>query len=193
MMKTAVTTRSFNNSRDNANLNERRLTPAVLRQQGIRRLFSLVMHDDARGAEGMPLIVPDIQVGGRARDVLFACSMANNVYAWDANDGTPLWTRNLGNPVRGSRDIDAYLINDHWGVLSTPVIDLDVGCCTAWRGRRRTGPRPRRRSTSTRSAWPTARRRARRSAWRASPTRRAEGVLCNGSTPHAGSSAAPSR
>lgn len=134
MTKTAVTTRSFDNTRRNVNSNETVLTPATLRNRGIRHLFSVNMDDDARGTEGMPLIVPNLQIVGRARDVLFACSMGNHAYAWDANDGTPLWTRYLGAPIRGTKAIDAYEINDHWGVLSTPVIDVAAGTlyCVAW-------------------------------------------------------------
>jgi hypothetical protein len=37
------------------------------------------------------------------------------------------WQRSLGTPINGSRNIDAYLINDHWGILSTPVVDAAAG------------------------------------------------------------------
>lgn len=134
MIKTAVTTRSFDNTRRNVNLNETQLTPAALRQQGIRRLHSLALPDDARGTEGMPLIVPDVHIAGRATETVYACSMGNNVYAWNAQDGTLLWTRHLGTPIRSIQAIDAWLVNDHWGVVSTPVIDLTahVLYCVSW-------------------------------------------------------------
>ena len=34
-----------------------------------------------------------------------------------------LWMVELGTPINGSTKIDEYLINDHWGILLTPVID----------------------------------------------------------------------
>lgn len=65
---------------------------------------------------------------GQIHDVVYLCSMANTVWAFDANDGTMLWPgpASVGIPVDGTADIDRFLINDHWGILSTPVIDRDT-------------------------------------------------------------------
>jgi PQQ enzyme repeat len=99
-----------------------------VRSRGIRRLFSLPVPNDARGCEAQPLIVPGLVMNdGRPHDVVFLASMANQVLAYDANDGTLLWQRVLGRPINGSEAIDAHMINDHWGILSTPVIDLAAG------------------------------------------------------------------
>ena len=43
--------------------------------------------------------------------------MANQVFAFDANDGAKLWMVQLGPPIKGDSSIDAHLINDHWGIL----------------------------------------------------------------------------
>lgn len=130
----AVTTRSFDAARTGANVHETVLTPTAIRTRGIRRLFSLTMTGDARGCEAQPLIVPGLVLAdGSTRDVVFLASMANIVWAFDANDGGLLWQRTLGRPINGSKDIDwsgglgRPLINDHWGILSTPVIDLAAG------------------------------------------------------------------
>jgi len=59
--------------------------------------------------------------------------MANQVWAFDANNGAQLWQRTLGRPIDGTKAIDYSggpkmpFINDHWGILSTPVIDLAAG------------------------------------------------------------------
>ena len=60
-MKVEVLTRSYNNARTGANSAESALTPAALGSSGLRKLFSMRMTDDARGAEAQPLIVPDIE------------------------------------------------------------------------------------------------------------------------------------
>jgi hypothetical protein len=124
----AVTTRAFDLARTGANVRETILTPAAVRARGVRRLFSLSVPGDARGCEAQPLIAPGLVLpGGAVHDVVFLATMANQVLAFDANDGKPLWQRALGQPINGSEDIDAHKINDHWGIISTPVIDLAAG------------------------------------------------------------------
>lgn len=64
---------------------------------------------------------------GTAHDVVYLADMANQVWAFDANNGASLWKQELGTPVQGSQSIDHWQINDHWGVLGTPVIDAAAG------------------------------------------------------------------
>ena len=54
--------------------------------------------------------------------------MANNVYAFDVNSSAKLWKRNLGTAItpQTKTDIDIYGLNLKWGILSTPVIDIDT-------------------------------------------------------------------
>jgi hypothetical protein len=75
-----------------------------------------------------------VMADGKARNVMFHANMANYVCAWDADDGTPLWQQCVGQPVTGTKAIDTWFINEHWGVLSTPVVDLDTQTiyCVAW-------------------------------------------------------------
>lgn len=130
MAMTAVTTRSYDNARSGTTLNETILTADAVRQRGIVRLFSIPLPDDARGTEGQPLIAPGIKCAdGFTRDLLLTATMGNMLYAFDANANRPMliWAQRLGNPVQGSAKIDTWKINTQWGILSTPVIDLDAG------------------------------------------------------------------
>jgi hypothetical protein len=98
-----------------------------VRTQGIRRYFSLYMEGDARGAEAQALIQPSVLCDdGNVRDVIITASMNNTVWAYDYNTSDILWVKKLGIPINGSGAIDMHNINDHWGLLSTGVIDPDT-------------------------------------------------------------------
>jgi outer membrane protein assembly factor BamB len=64
-------------------------------------------------------------------DVFYVFSMSNNVRAFDANTGAPLWAHpvSLGKPFvpEPSDPVDIYHINRSFGILSTPVIDQETG------------------------------------------------------------------
>jgi hypothetical protein len=134
-----VVTRSYNIGRTGANVREKTLTPAVV-AKGLKRLFSLdVMadpqHPDDPRLEAQPLLVSGLRMNdGRVHDVVYICTMQNNVWAFDANTGEKIWASpvSLGHPVLpkltggpGSTvsEIDMWGINIAWGILSTPVID----------------------------------------------------------------------
>lgn len=134
-MSTAITTRSYDNARTGGYPHETVLTATAVGTRGIRRAFSLDLKGDKRGIEAQPLAVPRIALDdGSVHDVIYLADMANQVWAFDAATGAQLWVRTLGRPIDGSHDIDVYLINDHWGVLSTPVIDTAAGImyAVAW-------------------------------------------------------------
>jgi len=119
-----VLTRAYDNSRTGATTTETVLSQASVGTRGIKRLASLTMTGDARGAEAQPLILPGVKMAdGKVRDVIVLCSMNNSVWAFDANTYEQLWTVTLGPPANGSASIDMHTINDHWGILSTGVID----------------------------------------------------------------------
>src|SRR6516162_9611488 len=127
-MSSSVLRCSYNNARPGANPAESVLAAAAVRSRGIRRLFSLPLPGDRRGAEAQPLIVPGVALpAGRTRDLVLLATMANQVFAFDANDGSPVWERALGTPITSSSQIDEHPINDHWGILSTPVVDSAAG------------------------------------------------------------------
>jgi len=130
----SVTTRSYDNARTGVNARETELTPTAVGTRGIAKLFSLAVPDDPRGVEAQPLIVSGVRFAdGSVHDVVYLCSMGNHVYAYDAHDGHLLWGPvSLGPPVVNNPrpinqpNIDSKNINEHWGVVSTPVIDLDT-------------------------------------------------------------------
>jgi hypothetical protein len=135
-MPTAVLTRSYNNGRTGANMTEATLTPALVASKGLRRVRSFAIDDDPR-IEAQPLYVPNIRMpDGKTHDVLFVASMGNHVWAFDVDGNGVFKTPQLGTPFNPPEtnkpgqhrktSFDSNGINILWGILSTPVIDLDV-------------------------------------------------------------------
>jgi outer membrane protein assembly factor BamB len=133
-----VVTRSYDIARTGVNTNETALTPRRVGDGFLTKYFSLTFDDDPR-LEAQPLYVPGIKMNdGNVHDVVYVCTMANNIWAFDANDGTRIWQQpaNLGRPIQpkarphkgfaNATEIDRWGINILWGILSTPVIDLDT-------------------------------------------------------------------
>ena len=126
-MTASVVTRSYDFYRTGANDEEATLSASAVRSRGIAKLFSMSIPDDPR-LEAQPLAVANLRLSnGETRDVIFQASMGNTVYAFDAQTGGELWKTNLGRPIVGTRQIDAWLVNVAWGILSTPVIDKAAG------------------------------------------------------------------
>ena len=122
-MTASVVTRSYDFYRIGANDGEVTLSASAVRSRGIAKLFSMAIPDDPR-LEAQPLAVGNVRLSnGQMHDVVFQASMGNTVYAFDAATGGELWKTNLGRPIVGTRQIDAWLVNVSWGILSTPVID----------------------------------------------------------------------
>jgi hypothetical protein len=139
-------TRSGDNARSGWNSHETILTPAAIASRGISRLTTIPVYGDQRGMEAQPLILPNVKLAdGTTHDVMVLPSMANIVRGVDAHSGVELWKSDpvLGPPIVGSSPIgpaktapdgcvgnfptiDCHAINDHWGVLSTGVIDPDT-------------------------------------------------------------------
>jgi hypothetical protein len=76
--------------------------------------------------EAQPLVLPNVKTDLGTHDVMVLPSMANVVRGVDAHDGSGIWQTNLGMPINGSQQIDSHNINQHWGCLSTGVIDSDT-------------------------------------------------------------------
>ncbi len=134
-LMTPVLTRSYNNARTCTNTQEKILTAPNVGTRGIRRLFNLPTPGDKRGCEAQPLIVPKIMVAdGTTHDLVILATMANTVLAYDANDGKLIWDLKLGNPVKSFTGMDQWMVNDNWGILSTPVIDptTNILYCDSW-------------------------------------------------------------
>ena len=130
--KQAVLTRSYDNGRTGANTAERVLTPDAIRTRGLTRAFSLVLAGDDPRIEAQPLYVPGVTMpDGKVHDVIYAFSMSNHVWAFDADSGAALWPHpvSLGAPFLPAQGdaVDVYGINRSFGILSTPVIDRGAG------------------------------------------------------------------
>lgn len=144
---TPVLTRSYNDSRTSADLTETLFTPQLIASKGLKRLKSLIADDDPR-IEAQPLYVPDLLMSdGKKHNVVFVASMGNHVFAFDADAPQGhdlLWKAFLGEPYRPPdleepgehrrTSSDRWGINIDWGILSTPVIDLDNNTlyCVNW-------------------------------------------------------------
>ena len=118
-------TRSADNSRTGWNPHETELSQASVATRGIVRATIIPLVGDARGMEAQPLILPNVKTARGTRDVMVLPSMADVVRGVDAHDGSAIWQVTLGTPVNGSQSIDSHQINQHWGCLSTGVIDKD--------------------------------------------------------------------
>jgi hypothetical protein len=119
-----VTTRGYTNFRTGANLQESVLTAEVVQKQGIELLRTIPIPNDARGTEGSPTVVYDLVMeDGETHNVIFICTMYNDVEAVDIDTGEVLWTIHVANPIANETAYDSYGIADYWGILSTPVID----------------------------------------------------------------------
>ena len=119
-------TRSADNSRSGWNQRETVLTQASVESKGILRATIIPVIGDARGMEAQPLILPSVQTARGTRDVMVLPSMADVVRGVDAHDGSGIWQVTLGVPVTSSQQIDSKNINQHWGCISTGVIDPDT-------------------------------------------------------------------
>ena len=132
-----VTTRSYDASRTGSNLEETVFTPHDVGNNLMVKKFSLHLDDDPR-IEAQPLYIPALKMSdGKIHDVIYVCTMANNVWAFDANTGKAIWAKptHLATPIKpqatphdgfpDSTDIDIWGINILWGILSTPVIDSE--------------------------------------------------------------------
>ena len=97
-----VVTRSYDVARSGANTHEAILTPRMVGSNFLRKLFELKFDDDPR-LEAQPLYMPKVGMSdGKEHDVVYVCTMANNVWAFDANNGQPIWAKpvNLGRPIK---------------------------------------------------------------------------------------------
>jgi hypothetical protein len=123
-----VLTRSANNYRTGV-YQETVITPANVNR--LHRVYSIPIPGDKRGVESQALVLPKVATAGGTYDLLVLSTMANDLLGCDLKTGKVLWKTNLGPPINGGKNIDFWTINDHWGVLSTGVIDPDT---STWYG-----------------------------------------------------------
>src|ERR1700686_4601751 len=120
-----VLTSNYNNERNNWNSNETVLNPSSVKPSNFGKIGSFPVDGQIYA---QPLYVSGLQIpGAGTRDVVYAATMHNSVYAIDAGapqSTTPLWTVNLGPSLPSSEIPDYDDIVPEIGILGTPVIDL---------------------------------------------------------------------
>jgi hypothetical protein len=111
----------YDAQRTGLNPTETSLSPASVTPQTFGKLFSYLLD----GYEyGQPLLMSNLVINGITRNVVFAATENDSVYAFDAdnyNNGTPLWQVSLLQP--GETPITDGPIQPVEGITSTPVID----------------------------------------------------------------------
>ena len=119
-----VLTANYDNSRTNANLNETRLNPSNVNPGAFGKTGSFPVDGQIYA---QVLSATGIQIPAKGvRNVIYAATMHNSVYAFDADwpsSMVPFWQVNLGAPVPSSV-LNFSDILPEVGILSTPVIDV---------------------------------------------------------------------
>ncbi len=114
----------YNQERTGTNKEERLLRPAIVNAAQFGKVFARRV--DAT-VFALPLIASGVDLPGNVRrNLLIAATMANTVYAFDADSPTEtaaVWSRNLGPPAPG----DSWSGPIDWGIMGTPVIDRTTG------------------------------------------------------------------
>ena len=131
----AVTTWHYDNARSGANLHETILTPQNVNSQGFGKLFT---HPVDGAVVGQALYLPGVAIPGKGvHNVVYAATMNDSVYAFDADSATggnasPLWHTSFLAP--GASPVPIKLqgcgSTTTWtevGIVSTPVIDPVAG------------------------------------------------------------------
>jgi hypothetical protein len=121
-----VVTNRYDNGRSGSNTQESVLAAAAVKSGRFGLLFSRTV-DGQQYAQ--PLYLSGLQLpNGTTHNVVFAATMHNTVYAFDANGNgsNPLWSTNLGpsGPTNGFGCTDMI---GEVGITATPVIDPVAG------------------------------------------------------------------
>ncbi len=116
--QTQVTEESYTPDRAAANLHETILNSSNVKTSSFGKLFSYRV-DTSIFAQ--PLYVPNVPVSGQGNhNVVYVATMANTLYAFDADINQPaLWSVNFGPGVGPHYQGDLPL----YGIMSTPYID----------------------------------------------------------------------
>ena len=108
-------------ARTGQNLNETQLTPGNVNQAHFGKLA--VFPTDGK-IDAQPLIVSNFTVNGVVRNVLYAATEHDTVYAFDADTGTQLWKTSLLQSGESPSDArNCSQVVPEIGVTATPVID----------------------------------------------------------------------
>ena len=121
-----VSTYHNDNARTGRNLRETALTPATVNQAKFGKLFSLRVDGDVYA---QPLYLSGLTVADKARNVVFAATEHDSVYAFDGDTGTQLWKTSFltgaGVSTLTLSDVSSQDIVPEIGITGTPVIRVD--------------------------------------------------------------------
>jgi hypothetical protein len=127
----AVTTYHNDNLRTGQNLSETVLTPANVGT--MTQLFATTPVFDG-WAIGQPLYLPQTPINGGVHNVIFVATLANSVYAFDSDHGTPYWHVVYGPPDTYGFQSGTGCVDNGFnknpsggaGIVGTPVIDTSI-------------------------------------------------------------------
>ena len=124
--QTNVPTYRNDNMRTAQNLSETTLTPANVRTATFGKLFTYPVDGLV---DAQPLVVSGMTIGNmRGRNVVFAATENDSVYAFDVVTGATYWkVPVLGTGETPSDDRGCGQVEPTIGITSTPVIDLQSG------------------------------------------------------------------
>lgn len=116
-----VLTQNNDTHRTGANLRETVMNTSSVNTRNFGKLFEIPVVGDIYSQ------ILYVQGGILGRDAIFVATADNYVYAFDANDGTQFWSRQLGVPLPTQGNFWCLDIRGRLGIISTPVIDLGRG------------------------------------------------------------------
>ena len=120
-----VVTYHYDIGRTGLNASETILTPSNVTSSK----FGLLMTLPVDGlVDAQPLYLSNLTAGGQQRNVVYAVTENDSVYAFDADSGSQIWkTSILGANETTSGDHGCGQITPQIGITSTPVIDRSAG------------------------------------------------------------------
>ncbi|HLX42959.1 MAG TPA: hypothetical protein VKR43_05970 [Bryobacteraceae bacterium] len=125
LCQVSVPTYRYDQSRSGANLSETVLTPDVVKNH-FGKLFTI---PTTGLVFAQPLYMANLAIAGGTHNVLYVVTMEDIIYAFDADTGATLWSRNFTNPpavipVPVLDITNGNNITGDVGIESTPVIDV---------------------------------------------------------------------
>ncbi|MGH9715256.1 MAG: pyrrolo-quinoline quinone [Candidatus Acidiferrales bacterium] len=125
--RVSVLTYHNNNFRTGLNPNETILTPANVNPKQFGKIGTLSV---SGLVDAEPLYVSDLNINGKARNVIFVATEHDMVYAFDASNDTQIWAASMLAKFPGETPSDEHRcpqVAPVIGITSTPVIDLKAG------------------------------------------------------------------
>jgi hypothetical protein len=121
-----VLTYHNDNARTGQNLYEQILTTTNVNSSTFGKLYELPVDGKV---DGQPLIKTQLNISGKGlHNVLYVVTENDTIYAFDADNGTTIWTRSmLGAGEVASDDRSCGQVEPEIGITSTPVIDPSAG------------------------------------------------------------------